>query len=152
LKKLTLHRCCYTPKGTFGTVVLDEYPICLMLERPLFFGQNGLTTPNISCVPAGLYQIELTIRHRGRAGAYEVFQLLDVEGGNRTFIQIHRGNYISDSLGCLLAVESWSRTSAGRVMGLNSGRAFENFMQAVKKEGVAEMLITDQAQYAGESR
>ena len=152
MKKLTLIRCCYTPKGTFGTVVLDEYPICLMLERPLFFGLNGLTTPNISCVPAGLYNIRLTQRHPTRTDGYEVFELLDVEGGNRTHIQIHIGNYIDDSLGCLLPCESWSRTSGGRVMGLSSGVAFRRFMELVKKEGVTEILITDLYQFAGESR
>jgi len=52
---------------------------------------------NISCIPAGRYIAKKRI---SPGKGYEVIEFIDVP--NRTFIQLHRGNFTSQLLGCML--------------------------------------------------
>jgi hypothetical protein len=140
-------RTKYTLKGTFGVLYIGDMPICLTLERPLFFRPDFLTVKNESCIPAGGYPARKTVRHRGQPGAYEVYQLSNVEREHRTFIQIHKGNYIRDSLGCILLGLQFSETSGGDAMILHSKIAFDRFMATVKSEEII-VNITENCQQA----
>jgi hypothetical protein len=68
---------------------------CLTLELP--WVDN---TQNISCIPAGEYQAKKYQSYKHG----EVVLLEDVP--DRTFIEIHSGNYTRDVLGCILVGDS----------------------------------------------
>ena len=140
-------RTAYTLKGTFGVLYSDSFPLCLTLERPLFFRPDFLTVKNISCIPPGDYPANLTVRHRGTPGAYEVYQLSNIEREHRTFIQIHKGNYIRDTLGCILLGMQFAQTGGGSAMILNSATAFNKFMTTVNAEEIT-VSIKERCQQA----
>ena len=126
--KLILVRTAYFKSGVWGVMYRDNFPLCLTLDRPFLVGEDGLTKKNISCVPAGTYPIKKVTRHPGRRDAIEVWELEDVESGHRTKIQIHIGNWIKDSLGCILVGIEMSSSEGDRAMILSSGKAFHRLM------------------------
>ena len=126
--KLILVRTAYFKSGVWGCIYRDNVPVCATLERPFLLGEDGLTKKNISCVPAGTYPIKKVTRHPGRRDAIEVWELEDVESGHRTKIQIHIGNWIKDSLGCILVGTEMSSSEGDRTMILSSGKAFHRLM------------------------
>ncbi|GAL18546.1 hypothetical protein JCM19235_1969 [Vibrio maritimus] len=68
---------------------------CFTLELPWRNNQQ-----NISCIPAGTYWAFKRISPSNGA-------VLQLEGvPNRTFIQIHKGNYTSQIAGCILVGDS----------------------------------------------
>ena len=125
---MILVRTAYFKSGVWGVMYRDNFPLCLTLERPFLVGEDGLTKKNISCVPAGTYPIKKVTRHPGRRDAIEVWELEDVESGHRTKIQIHIGNWIKDSLGCILVGTEMSSSGDDRAMILSSGKAFRRLM------------------------
>ena len=125
---MILVRTAYFKSGVWGVMYRDNFPLCLTLERPFLVGEDGLTKKNISCVPAGTYPIKKVTRHPGRRDAIEVWELEDVESGHRTKIQIHIGNWIKDSLGCILVGTEMSSSEGDRTMILSSGKAFHRLM------------------------
>jgi hypothetical protein len=134
--KLILVRTAYFETGVWGVMYRDNFPLCLTLERPFLLGEDGLTKKNISCVPAGTYPIKKVTRHPGRRDAIEVWELEDVEEDHRTKIQIHIGNWIKDSLGCILVGTEMSSSGGDRAMILSSGKAFHRLMALTDEEGV----------------
>jgi hypothetical protein len=88
--KATLKRE-YLDLATLGTLHVTDEPICSILELP--WKDNAV---NESCIPEGMYIVE----------PYEspkfgkCFIVKDVKG--RTYILIHKGNYVHDTDGCLL--------------------------------------------------
>lgn len=98
MKKLILTRDNKTPRATFGTLyVVEERPgflkkisECESLELPWEDNKR-----NISCIPAGTYQIKKrrSIRH----GLH-----LHIKGvPGRTWILIHPGNTVKETRGCI---------------------------------------------------
>jgi len=134
--KLILVRTAYFKSGVWGCIYRDNVPVCATLERPFLLGEDGLTKKNISCVPAGTYPIKKVTRHPGRQDAIEVWELEDVEEDHRTKIQIHIGNWIKDSLGCILVGTEMSSSGGDRAMILSSGKAFHRLMALTDEEGV----------------
>lgn len=89
--KLTLHRTDSSDQGTFGTV-LDESgaKVCYTCERP----DNG--NQPMGCIPLGTYTvIQFNSPSKGRD-----FLVQNVPG--RSMIEIHKGNTIKDTEGCIL--------------------------------------------------
>lgn len=85
----------YNRNETLGTLmVMDgEHPLfkCKTIELPDLGNQ-----PNCSCIPEGVYDV---VKHVSpRHG--KCFAVLNVPG--RTDILIHKGNYTTDTLGCIL--------------------------------------------------
>lgn len=76
---------------SLGYLAVDGEVICYSLELPWRSNQ-----PNISCVPAGIYQAY--VRSDGALG----WRLEMYHVPSRTNIQIHIGNYTSDITGCTL--------------------------------------------------
>ena len=64
---------------------------CKTMELPWFNNQR-----KISCIPAGSYQV----RKHNSPSLGKVFKVFDVP--DRSEILIHKGNYNSNSLGCIL--------------------------------------------------
>lgn len=88
---MLLSRIDQSDKGTFG-VLANEHGqvIAVTCERP----DNG--NHRLGCIPLGSYQTEqYDSPTKGR-----VFLVKNVPG--RTMIEIHRGNTINDTMGCIL--------------------------------------------------
>ena len=133
---IILIRTAYLDEGTTGQI-LDSVgkPICLSLERPW---KNNET--NVSCVPTGFYRMVIDTRHPGSEKACKVWELREVEG--RTQIQIHAGNKVSHSLGCILPATTLTIVKE-KLFGTASRKAFDLFMAKMEGKDVAEILITD---------
>lgn len=77
--------------GTFGVLVLNGSPFCLTLEPAWKMNEK-----NFSCIPEGQY-----IACRYNSSKYGNVWMLDNVPG-RSFIEIHAGNIIKDTNGCIL--------------------------------------------------
>ena len=86
------------PKDDYiiGRVYLDNEFFCNSLELP----DKG-NARNISCIPAGLYDVRLTY---SSAFKRTLPLLMNVPG--RSGIRIHRGNKAADTQGCILLGEN----------------------------------------------
>ena len=131
---MILVRTAYFKSGVWGCIYRDNVPVCATLERPFLLGDNGLTKVNESCVPTGTYKFDIVMRHKGQSNAYLVPELQAVPGRSR--IQIHIGNWIKDSLGCILVGTEMSSSGGDCAMILSSGLAFRRLMALKDEEGV----------------
>ena len=88
--RIHLIRDIDTEQGVFGRLIVPDFT-CLTVERPWL--DNA---PNVSCIPAGVYGMNLGMYNKGGYPAYEL------EGvPKRTLIKIHRANVSSDVQGCI---------------------------------------------------
>ena len=98
MKILTIKRVALTSIGVFGTIHGENsVPFALSLELPWLDNQREK-----SCIPKGEYLADRAF-YKGR---YDSFLLRDVP--NRDGIFIHKGNWTSDTLGCILLGESFA--------------------------------------------
>lgn len=101
MKILKLKRMCMTDHGTFGVMIdqdVTPYPFCVTLELP--WKDNK---PEVSCIPKGEYRIQ-----RVQSPKFgNVFQVMNVP--NRFHILIHKGNFTTDALGCILLGEYFNQ-------------------------------------------
>ena len=102
---LHLIRQNYTKDSTIGSLYIDNEFFCYVLEdcdRGLNQDMSLLEIKarkifGVTAIPAGSYKVILSMSARMKRLLPE---LIDVKGF--TGIRIHRGNYASDSLGCLI--------------------------------------------------
>ena len=92
MKTIVLQRGKRSKYGVFGEMHEADVNICASLERPWFNNAE-----NVSCIPAGSYKCTVETSNRF---PYLHYRLHNVEG--RKDILIHKGNWIIDSLGCIL--------------------------------------------------
>ena len=90
MKKFTLARS-YLQDKTIGWLTGDGLKLT-SLERAWLNNE-----PNISCIPEGVYIVK-----RDTEGKHRWYAVQDVEG--RSNIEMHVGNNIIDSAGCILLV------------------------------------------------
>lgn len=102
-------------------VQTDEL-LCSTFELPWRDNQ-----PNISCIPAGVYPLKMTNSPK-YGPCYKVY---NVDG--RTDILIHKGNYVRDTLGCILPVSSYG-VSHDEFAGLSSKNAYDPLMARLAGE------------------
>ncbi|MCK5612062.1 hypothetical protein KAR91_59880 [Candidatus Pacearchaeota archaeon] len=108
---IILNRVAQSKAGTYGTLILNHIPLCVTLELPWKDNEQ-----DISCIPNGVYGCSrYTSERRGK-----VWKVHDVP--NRTDILFHKGNYISEILGCILV-----------------GRAFTSKGIAYSRDALAEL-------------
>jgi hypothetical protein len=126
---ITLERFAYTPMGTFGKIMFEEFE-CFTVERPWL--DNKVRQ---SCIPEGSYSIKLGMYNRGGYLAYEV---MDVPG--RSLIKIHVGNTMDDIVGCIAPGKSLG--SLGGKWGVTSSKkAFKEFMAGMEDIETATLNI-----------
>lgn len=102
----------YFNNATLGELVLPSGQIIKTLERPWL--NNA---PNISCIPEGIYYVKWL--ERSASGKYKrVWHVQGVEG--RSGILFHAGNYVRNSLGCILTGMSHGYLASERAV-LSSG-------------------------------
>ncbi len=107
--------------GTFGAVVLDGKALCVSLEE-----HADRNLPD-TAIPEGEY---VAFRRYSPKHKYDVWQLRAVPG--RTYIQIHSGNTILDTEGCIMLGQYWGKLKGNRAI-LNSGETFKLFMAATEE-------------------
>ena len=89
MKEILLQRIWFDDKYTLG-ILVDDNPICLTLELPWRDNKN-----DISCIPDGSYNVKYM------DGKYHVYGV-----GGRKYIEMHSGNTVDDTHGCILFGES----------------------------------------------
>ena len=92
---LLLIRDTFSKKSTIGELFLNGERICDTLENPWVDNQR-----NVSCIPEGVYPVRLRLPRE--SGTRDYLHLLVQEVPNRDFILVHRGNFPSQTQGCLL--------------------------------------------------
>ena len=92
---LLLIRNTFSKESTIGELFLNGEKICDTLENSWQDNQR-----NISCIPEGVYPVRLRLPRESATRDY--LHLLVQEVPNRDFILVHRGNFPSQTQGCLL--------------------------------------------------
>ena len=101
---LTLKRLNLTPNYTEGELYVNGVYFCKTLEdtnRDLNkngqFDNNEKKVYGETCIPYGKYKVILSYSPKFKRELPEILEVPDFQG-----IRIHRGNKISDTLGCVL--------------------------------------------------
>lgn len=94
MKKATLHRI-HQHDCTVGILNYGIFARACTLELPYKSNQQ-----NVSCIPSGYYKAQ----YRKSPSNGDVLELKNVP--DRSFIQIHSGNYTSQIAGCILVGDS----------------------------------------------
>ena len=104
---LTLKRLNLTPNDTEGELYVNNVYFCKTLEdanRDLNkngqFDNSEKKVYGETCIPYGKYKIILSYSPKFKRELPEILEVPDFQG-----IRIHRGNKISDTLGCVLCGE-----------------------------------------------
>ena len=92
---LLLIRDTFTEESTIGELFLNGERMCDTLENPYINNER-----RISCIPAGQYKVRL--RTARESASRDYLHLLVQDVPNRKWILLHRGNYASDTNGCVL--------------------------------------------------
>mgnify|MGYP003678392897 FL=1 len=92
---LLLIRDTFSKESTIGELFLNGERICDTLENPWQDNQR-----NISCIPEGVYPVRLRLARESASRDYLHLLVQDVP--NRDFILVHRGNFPSQTQGCVL--------------------------------------------------
>jgi len=90
MKEVLLERFAHTPMGVFGNLSVDGFE-CYTVERPWLDNK-----PRESCIPEGVYRLELGMYNHGGYPAYEIMNVPD-----RSLIKMHIANNINDVIGCV---------------------------------------------------
>lgn len=136
---LTLYRLHQDEHATFGQIEdAERNVLCVTLERPwVDANHDGLSDPNVSCIPSGSFT---ATRYHSPHFGYDVFSLSGVPG--RGNIELHRGNTVHDSKGCILL-----GTRIGDVNGergiTGSAQAFERFMDRMAGVNTFTLTVVD---------
>jgi len=121
MKTIRVQRKEETEKATFGELYVDDEKIGQTLEPP--WRNNKISE---SCIPPGEYDAYIRSKETSRWD-YDVIQLRDVF--NRSAIQIHIGNYINDTKGCILIGKGRGKNAVW-----NSTDAYEELMSKLDEE------------------
>ena len=92
---LLLIRNTFSKESTVGELFINGERICDTLENSWQDNQR-----NISCIPEGVYPVRLRLPRESASRDY--LHLLVQEVPNRDFILVHRGNFPSQTQGCIL--------------------------------------------------
>jgi Family of unknown function (DUF5675) len=137
--RIDLLRVGRSNRGTFGVLRYQQVAFAVTLERPWEDNQQ-----NISSIPAGRYRCR-RIRSPRFGNTYEV---CDVP--NRTNVLFHKGNYLSDTQGCILVGEEFSGTW-DKPFVASSERGFSEFMQLLADAPEFDVVIHDPPDIRDES-
>lgn len=123
------------PKETLGILeIIDENKIiytCKTLELPWLDNKRG-----ISCIPKGIYKcVFYNSPSKGEA-------LLIKDVKDRSYIEIHKGNYNSQIRGCVLVGSEWKDINSDGIRDvINSGKTLDKILEILKSSGQKEFEI-----------
>jgi len=92
---LLILRDTFSDESTIGELFLNGERFCDTLELPYRDNQRS-----VSCIPVGEYKVRLRVARESATRDYLHLLVKDVK--DRSHILFHRGNYPSDSRGCIL--------------------------------------------------
>lgn len=131
---LQLERRWFTPISTIGRITLNGKFICYSLEDPYRDLPNEEKVKHNTCIPYGTYNIILA---KSPKRGYTVPWIQNVP--YFTHIQIHPGNYPSDTSGCILP---------GLARGFNaiyeSRKAFDKLMSYMGDDKFMQIAIVSE--------
>jgi hypothetical protein len=133
--RLHLRRNLILPDGAFGILTWNGMPICLTLEHTYGLGPRGTL---IVKIPPGEYVLRRTWFNRGNYNTWQVI------GGIITperRILIHKGNWESDSEGCILV--GIGLQSVGKPGISYSAEALTRLMTATTGYDELQLLVTN---------
>ena len=96
MEEIILKRSIISNRGILGILSKGDKEIARTLERPWKDNQK-----DISCIPEGSYKVI-----RDTTGRFKWWKLVNVAG--RGSIEIHEGNRVDDSHGCILIGKNWT--------------------------------------------
>ena len=118
--------------GTFGILLLQGRAFCVTLELPYKMNKQ-----NISCVPANkTYVCKKVMSNHFKK---EVLLITGVPG--RSGIEIHPGNTMDDTEGCIIVGSSYGKLRSDNRGVLNSGDTFRMLMAALRDYDACELTI-----------
>lgn len=126
-------RTKYRQDGTFGSLYIDDWPVCVTLELP--WRNND---PQVSCIPTGLYTAK-------RVESPKFGNTFEVENvPNRSHILFHGANKIEDLLGCIGLAEFYHRFEGkAGIANPSKGAAMIEFHQLTKNVNSFNLRIYD---------
>jgi len=114
----------YLEKCTIGWLTFGDFN-CFTLELPDRDNQT-----NISCIPEGTYKFHTRLSAKNGF----ILELEDVE--DRTYIQIHSGNYTSQIQGCILVGDSLKDINHDKIPDVtNSKNTLKKLLELVGDSG-----------------
>ncbi len=114
----------YLEKCTIGWLTFGDFN-CFTLELPDKDNQS-----NISCIPEGTYNFHTRLSNKNGF----VIELEDVE--DRTYIQMHSGNYTSQIQGCILVGDSLKDINHDKIPDVtNSKNTLKKLLELVGDSG-----------------
>ena len=140
---VTLSREAYTQWGAFGRLRVGGFE-CWTVERPWL---NN--TPNVSCIPCGVYVMKPTMHYGGDGVGgrpdYKCYEITEVP--NRSLIHVHIGNYAKDVKGCIAVGGLPQWFSDKHTLGVpGSAATFGRFMQEMGDRDRAILKIQNTTQ------
>ena len=125
INKWHLIRFNSSPEFTQGMLIDPEWKLfCYTLEPPWINNDK-----NISCIPFGLYQCVINDHVKTDGNSYKAYELKSVP--KRTDIEIHVGNYVDDTKGCILLGDKLGYKSV-----FASTPAFDRFMEQTNNDDI----------------
>lgn len=129
VRRMKLKLVTFTANNcTVGKLWNGDDLICYTIEKK--WNDNK---PNISCVPAGHYQLNPTLSHKfGNTYCLESKSLgVSLDGNTkRTHILLHKANKASELQGCIAPVSGFG-VLGGEWAGTASGKAYDSLMDAL---------------------
>lgn len=124
---IKLHRW-YNPDCTIGRMTIGKFQ-CFTLELPDKDNQQ-----DISCIPEGEYKYKF---YKSPSKG-DVLLLLDVE--NRTWVEVHAGNYTRQILGCILVGDGVKWLDSDAIPDVtNSGNTLGKILAIAGREGTIKI-------------
>lgn len=125
-------RTKYRNDGTFGTLYIDDWPVCVTLELPW---KNN--EPQVSCIPT-----LQTVAHRVESPKFG--NTFEIVVPDRTHILFHGANKIQDLLGCVGLAEFYHNFDGqAGVANPYKGAAMIEFHQLTKSVDKFDVHIYD---------
>lgn len=136
METVTIQRFAYTPWGTFGRLVYNDFR-AFTVERPWLDNK-----PRESCIPDGNYTLEWYNSPKFGPTWAVIGDTVSLFPSNkaRSAILIHPGNTMDDLLGCI-ALGSTLGTVNGKWAVLNSVNTVNEFREKTKGHSL-NLVIT----------
>jgi len=130
MEKIKIKRIHKRDDCTLSVLMFKDF-MCKVLELPDLDNQR-----NISCIPEGLYKAKKRI---SPSKGYEVIEYIDVP--NRTYIQLHYGNYTRQILGCQLPGEDFIDLDGDSIPDITNTKAtLDELLSMLPKTFMIEVL------------
>ena len=118
---LTIKRQTYTDNSTIGQFFIGMDKQCYTLERPV----RKTKIDGETAIPCGRYELSLYYSNHQKM---QVPLLMNVP--DFSYVEIHPGNFPTDSEGCLLLGKIYDPTKPDQI--LESRQAFKDLMSAIE--------------------